>query len=151
MILTDDISVDNLLQKVQYIGDQLKDYTEKLVFSYADIAMYRKVKHNLEANGIPYHEWEIEQMEEFADKLSSMNRERGWNFQLATCGEKIDISKYGVAFKSDYVSYSRLGAAILNVDGVLDYNDLHLNGKNANIEIDTEDVAVLNSVVIRYD
>ena len=96
MILTDDISVDNLLQKVQYIGDQLKDYTEKLVFSYADIAMYRKVKHNLEANGIPYHEWEIEQMEEFADKLSSMNRERGWNFQLATCGEKIDISKYGI-------------------------------------------------------
>ena len=96
MILTDDISVDDLLQKVQNIGDQLKDYTEKLVFSYADITMYRKVKHNLEASGIPYHEWEIEQMEEFADKLSIMNRERGWNFQLATCGEKIDISKYGI-------------------------------------------------------
>ena len=96
MILTDDISVDELLRKVQYIGDQLKNYTEKLVFSYADIAMYRKVKHNLEVNGIPYHEWETEQMEEFADKLSTMNRERGWNFQLATCGEKIDISKYGI-------------------------------------------------------
>ena len=96
MILTDDISVDDLLQKVQNIGDQLKDYTEKLVFSYADITMYRKVKHNLEASGIPYHEWEIEQMEEIADKLSIMNRERGWNFQLATCGEKIDISKYGI-------------------------------------------------------
>ena len=96
MILTDDISVDDLLQKVQNIGDQLKDYTEKRVFSYADITMYRKVKHNLEASGIPYHEWEIEQMEEFADKLSIMNRERGWNFQLATCGEKIDISKYGI-------------------------------------------------------
>ena len=25
-----------------------------------------------------------------------MNRERGWNYQLATCGEKIDISKYGI-------------------------------------------------------
>ena len=91
MILTDDISVDDLLLKVQYIGDQLKDYTEKLVFSYADIAMYRKVKHNLEVNGIPYHEWEIEQMEEFADKLSTLNRERGWNLQLATCGEKIKM------------------------------------------------------------
>ena len=96
MILTDNISVDDLLQKVQNIGDQLKDYTEKLVFSYADITMYRKVKHNLKANGIPYHEWEIEQMEELAYKLSSMNRERGWNYQLATCGEKIDISKYGI-------------------------------------------------------
>lgn len=96
MILTDDISVADLLQKVKLIGDQLKDYNEKLVFSYADIAMYRKVKHNLEVNGIPYHEWEIEQMEEFADKLSALNRERGWNFQLATCGEKINISKFGI-------------------------------------------------------
>jgi len=96
MILTDDVSVNDLLLKVQNIGDQLKEYTEKLVFSYADIAMYRKVKHNLDVNGIPYHEWEINQMEEFADKLSTMNTERGWNFQLATCGEKIDISKYGI-------------------------------------------------------
>ena len=47
MILTDNISVDDLLQKVQNIGDQLKDNTEKLVFSYADIGTYRKVKHNL--------------------------------------------------------------------------------------------------------
>ena len=96
MILTDDISVDDLLRKVQNIGDQLKDYTEKLVFSYADIAMYKKVKHNLNASGIPYHEWETEQMEDFARKLSAMNSERGWNFQLATCGEKIDMAQYGI-------------------------------------------------------
>ena len=96
MILTDDISVDDLLQKVQKIGDQLKDYTEKLVFSYADIALYKKVKHNLEANGIPYHEWDEERMEDFAKKLSAMNQERGWKFQLATCGEKIDIKKHGI-------------------------------------------------------
>lgn len=94
--MTDDISVNDLLLRIQNIGDQLKDYTEKLVFSYADIAMYRKVKHNLDVNGIPYHEWEEDQMEEFAEKLSTMNSERGWNFQLATCGEKIDISKYGI-------------------------------------------------------
>lgn len=56
MMLTDDISVDDLLWKVQNIGDQLKDYTEKLVFSYADITMYKKVKHNLEVSGISYHE-----------------------------------------------------------------------------------------------
>ena len=96
MILTDDITIDDLLQKVQNIGDQLKDYTEKLVFSYADIATYKKVKHNLEVNGILYQEWDAEHMEEFAEKLSSMNRERGWDFQLATCGEKINISKHGI-------------------------------------------------------
>ena len=97
MILTDDISVDKLLDKVRFIGDQLKNYTEKLVFSYADIAMYKKVKHNLETNGIAYHEWNAEQMEEFAEKLSVMNNERRWNYQLATCGEKIDIAKFGIS------------------------------------------------------
>ena len=97
MILTDNLSMDNLLEKVQNIGDQLKDHTEKLVFSFADIASYRKVKHNLEVNRIPYHEWEIPQMEEFAQRLSNMNKERGWDFQLATCGENIDIDKYGIS------------------------------------------------------
>lgn len=96
LILTDDISINNLLCKIKYIGDQLKGYTEKLVFSYADIALYKKVKFNLEKNGIPYREWSTEQMKEFAEKLSIMNKEREWNYSLATCGEKIDIRQYGI-------------------------------------------------------
>ena len=96
MILTDKISIYDLLEKVKNIGDQLKDYTDKLVFSFADIASYRKVKSNLEKNGINYIEWDEVSMNEFASKLSEMNRERGWNFNLATCGEKIDIEQYDI-------------------------------------------------------
>lgn len=96
MILTDKISMDDLLIKVQHIGDELKGYTEKMVFSYADIASYRKVKTNLEKNGINYIEWSEDQMNVFASHLSRMNQERGWNFTLATCGEKIDIEQYGI-------------------------------------------------------
>lgn len=96
MILTDKISINNLLDKVRNIGDQLKEYTEKLVFSFADIASYRKVKANLEKNGINYREWDENSMNEFAGKISEMNRERGWNFDIATCGEKIDIEQYGI-------------------------------------------------------
>lgn len=96
MVLADNITTDDLLTKVKNIGDQLKDYTEKLVFSYADIESYRKVKQNLVSSHIHYSDWTVKQMEEFADKLSAMNKKRGWNFQLATCGEKIDISKYGI-------------------------------------------------------
>lgn len=96
MILTDKISIDDLLDKVRNIGDQLKDYTEKLVFSFADIASYRKVKANLEKNGINYKEWDEDSMNEFAAKLSKMNKERGWNLELATCGERIDIEQYGI-------------------------------------------------------
>ena len=86
MILTDAISIETLLEKVRNIGDQLNGYTEKLVFSYADIASYKKVKANLEKNNIPYHEWDEATMNEFAVRLYAMNKERGWNYTLATCG-----------------------------------------------------------------
>jgi hypothetical protein len=97
LILTDNISIDTLLEKIAYIGDQLKNDTEKLVFSYADIGIYRKVKHNMDKSGIPYHEWTDELKITFAEKLSALNRQKGWNFELATCTEGIDLSNYGIA------------------------------------------------------
>ena len=96
LILTTDITIDDLLNKIKYIGDQLNGYTEKFVFSYADIEPYKKVKSNLAKNNIPYINWTIPQMDEFAKRLSIMNKERGWNFNLATCGEKINIEKYNI-------------------------------------------------------
>lgn len=88
LMLTDDIDIDRLLRKIENIGDQLKGYTEKLVFSFADITIYHKVKSNLETNGIPYHEWTEEQMNEFSQRLVKLNNDKGWNYELATCGEK---------------------------------------------------------------
>ncbi|MDY6325978.1 MAG: DUF1848 domain-containing protein [Bacteroidales bacterium] len=94
LILTDSIGMEDLLQKVERIGDQLSGYTEKLVFSYADIALYKKVKANLEKNHVNYAEWTTAQMEEFAQRLSELNQK--WHYQLSTCGEKIDIEQYGI-------------------------------------------------------
>lgn len=94
LILTDDIGMDTLLSKIESIGDQLQGYTEKLVFSYADILGYRKVRANLEKIRIPYHEWTEPQMLEFAGRLAEMNRK--WGYTLATCGEKIDLQQFGI-------------------------------------------------------
>lgn len=94
LILTDDISIDSLLSKIERIGDQLLGYTEKLVFSYADILSYRKVKANLEKRHIPYHEWIEPQMLEFAECLSELNKK--WGYTLATCGEKVDLQQFGI-------------------------------------------------------
>lgn len=91
LVLTDEIDMDKLLTKVEGVGNQLKGYTEKLVFSFVDIALYRKVKSNLEKNGIAYREWTKEQMTEFAARLVEMNKGNGWNYKLATCGETADL------------------------------------------------------------
>ncbi len=90
------ITTDVLLDKIERIGDQLKGYTEKLVFSFADIATYRKVKHNLKESNINYIEWNEPEMADFAKRLVELNKK--WGFTLATCGEKIDLP--GVAHNS---------------------------------------------------
>ena len=90
------ITTDVLLDKIERIGDQLKGYTEKLVFSFADIATYRKVKHNLKESNINYIEWNEPEMVDFAKRLVELNKK--WGFTLATCGEKIDLP--GVAHNS---------------------------------------------------
>ena len=94
LLLTDDISIDALLSKIEFIGDHLQGYTEKLVFSYADILSYRKVKANLEKSHIPYHEWTEPQMLEFAQRLAELNKK--WGYTLATCGEKVDLQQFGI-------------------------------------------------------
>ncbi|WP_353096248.1 baseplate J/gp47 family protein [Tissierella praeacuta] len=53
-----------------------------------------------------------------------------------------------IAFKKNLVSYAQIGSLVLNVDGVLDYTDLMLNGGIENIIIDNEEVAILGEVVL---
>ena len=94
LILTEHITVSDLLRKIEYIGDNLQGYTEKVVFSYADIASYRKVRANLDANHINYTEFTSDTMNEFANGLTRLNQ--NWGYKLATCGEKIDLDNYGI-------------------------------------------------------
>lgn len=95
LILTDKINIETLLDKIAHLGNVLAGYTEKLVFSFADIESYKKVSRNLRQSGINYREWDEESMHEFASRLSALNRNK-WEFRLATCAERIDLSEYGI-------------------------------------------------------
>ena len=94
LILTDKIGIDELLKKVENIGNQLKGYTEKMVFSFADIKLYKKVQNNLRKSSINYQEFNEGRMNDFALGLRQLNR--NWNYEIGTCAEKIDLEKYGI-------------------------------------------------------
>ena len=94
LILTKDIDVNGLLRRVENIGNQIHEYTEKLVFSFVDIDIYRKVENNLKKEEVPYIEWTTQNMQEFAKGISQINKD--WGLQLGTCSEKIDLDKYGI-------------------------------------------------------
>lgn len=95
LMLTKKIDEDLLLEKIDRVGDALKGYTEKMVFSFADIAIYRRVKKNLIDNRVAYKEWSGKnQMLAFAARLSELNKK--WGYRLATCGEEEIFGKYGI-------------------------------------------------------
>ena len=94
LILTDNIDVNELLRRVKRIGDELKEHTTKLVFSFVDIGIYRKVETNLKREQVNYIEWTPELMDAFAEGISKINQ--NWGLELGTCSEKIDLDKYGI-------------------------------------------------------
>lgn len=94
LILTQELDIEELLRRIEIIGDALKGYTQKLVFSFVDIASYQKVQNNLQKEAVPYIEWTSELMNIFAKKLSLLNQK--WGFTLATCSEKIELESYGI-------------------------------------------------------
>ena len=92
LMLTEKISIDALLERVGNIGQQLKGYTEKLVFSFIDIVAYRKVQKNLAGLGV--REFSPDDQIQFAQGLAELNQDL--RLEIATCGELADLSLYGI-------------------------------------------------------
>lgn len=94
LILTSNMGVVELLNKIDNIGSKLMGYTNKFVFSFADIGLYKKVKANLSRSHVEYIEFDDRRMNELATGIQQLNKK--WNFKIATCAESIDLKKYGI-------------------------------------------------------
>ena len=94
LIISDKLHPDELLKRIEKIGDQLFPYTNKLVISFIDIEIYKKVKRNLSALPDKIQEIDITTMHYFARELMRLNQK--WNLKIATCAEKIDLQQYGI-------------------------------------------------------
>lgn len=95
LLPTDETPPAKLIEKIRNIGRQLSGHTEKLVFSFADIELYRKVKINMQRYKIPYGNFEPEDIEFMASELRSTGREL--NIEISACAERHDLSKYGIS------------------------------------------------------
>jgi hypothetical protein len=95
ILFADGLSVADIFERIRFIGDRLAGYTEKLVFSFADIAIYPKIYNRL--GRIPFHPREpvVSEMSRIAERLAGQGEH--WNMKLATCCEPIDLTPYGIA------------------------------------------------------
>ena len=100
------ISPRSILSKIWQIGNQIKGYTNKLVFSFVDIKAYKKVQNNLVKETSLFTKENVEEGEgsdsqrneiiEGLYKLRKVWKDEGWNLTMATCAESLDLEKYGI-------------------------------------------------------
>lgn len=59
-----------------------------------------------------------------------------------------DVENYlkTVAFKATYISIAKLGSMLLDVSGVLDYEEITLNDNTGNLQLADEEIAVVGSI-----
>ena len=65
--------------------------------------------------------------------------------------DRIEKYFYSISFKENIVSYAKVGAEILKVPGVADYDDLKLNGSMGNVELKETEVPALESLGVTTD
>lgn len=106
LIVTQSLTPRMLLTKIWHIGNMLKGYTNKLVFSFVDVKAYRKVQSNLvketpffSKNDVETAELNENQRQEVIDGLVKIRqawKDQGWDVALATCAEAFDYDSYGI-------------------------------------------------------
>lgn len=105
IILTDRISCETILERISALGDKLQGLTSKLVFSFVDIASYRKVKSNmsqlplLACADVANCEPTAEQQLQIARGIAALRdgwKSRGWDLKVATCAEVAELDELGI-------------------------------------------------------
>lgn len=94
LLLSDSLHAEDLLERINTLGNTISTHTEKLVFSFIDINQYPKVKKNLETLNAGYREFSESEMTQFSSNLVTISSK--WNIELTTCGEKINLSNLGI-------------------------------------------------------
>lgn len=106
IVICPTIPPQSVLSKVWQIGNQLKGYTRKLVFSFIDIRAYKKVQLNLVKDtdiftkeNVEHAEGSLSQQMEIVEGLAKIrNRwhDADWPLSIATCAESLNLESYGI-------------------------------------------------------
>jgi hypothetical protein len=92
IILTDTISPEELLGRIERIGDQLAGFTKRLTVSF--LSRYVKVDRNLKKAGLVIRDPDSKSIKKIGEGLRRLSS--GWEMEVVSCAEQIDLSGYGI-------------------------------------------------------
>ncbi len=109
LLLSDRLSLGELLRRVVALGDSLHPFTARLVFSFADIRAYARVARRCAAANAGLREFLPEERIAFARALAPHLAR--WGIEAATCCETDDLLPYGIRHNAcvDARTFLRLG------------------------------------------
>jgi DNA repair photolyase len=106
LIITNELTPRELLKRIWNVGNQIKGYTEKLIFSFVDVQLYRKVQNNMvketkifskdNVEKAEMNNFQIVELTQGLVKLREYWANERWNLTLSTCAEQIDLDSYGI-------------------------------------------------------
>lgn len=94
LILTDTITKEMLVEKVEKLMQQLTGYTKKLVISFYRSDDYKHALIRMQANQIYPRNFEGEDISFVASKLGALGEK--YNIRISTCADKGDLSFFGI-------------------------------------------------------
>lgn len=93
LIISDEVTPDELVQKVNRVGSMIHQYTSRLTVSF--LSPYPKVLQRCRRKGVAFHDVSGPQSEFIMSALKQMVL--SWGLELYTCAEKRDFSGLGVS------------------------------------------------------
>ena len=93
LIISDRVSQEALIARVEHIGQMLKGYTQRLIFSFVDLG-YRKVIRNLKRYGANFYNIGEQAQRNIVERLKEMASV--WDMELRSCASKVDFTDIGV-------------------------------------------------------
>lgn len=94
ILITDEISKELVIDRISNIANKLHNYTNRLVFSFADIDKYKKVKRNLLSKKINYKNLNTKDKIQFVKPLAEICK--NLKIELRTCAQKESYDEFNI-------------------------------------------------------
>lgn len=92
VILTDSITPEIILKRIELIGNEINQYTTRLTFSF--LSRYTKVCRNLNKSGIVLRDINKESVSQIGKGLQELSAR--WGIKVVSCAENADLSFYNI-------------------------------------------------------
>ena len=94
LIMTDQISPERLVDKVETVANQLEGFTEKIVFKFAKIERHRKVAKRMTKEGWRYRDFSQSDVFYVASEIARIGKRYG--MEARTCMDGNDLNSLGI-------------------------------------------------------